>query len=360
MLAKDPAPISLKLLVESLTTSHLGQLNCTMGMKLKFWGTCGSLPAPIEGAAVRNKIFRALQMAAGKRLESDSAILRFIDEELPFEVSQTYGGNTSCVEIALPDSDTVFLLDGGSGLREYSEHYIASGKANTKRTFHIFMSHLHWDHIQGFPFFTPAFLPGNKVIVHSMHPEAEEIFTYQMKGPWFPVTVDSMKSTIEFCPHQPGDTLEIEGLSISTREQMHPGKSCGYRFEFDDSVFVYSTDSEHNEKAYSDDYDYLEFIREADLLVFDAQYNLHDATFNKVNWGHSSNIMGVELASRAKVKHLVIFHHEPSNSDEDLSEFLFSTRSYCDIYYSETDPGKEKVRYPEKISLAFDGMKLEV
>jgi phosphoribosyl 1,2-cyclic phosphodiesterase len=264
------------------------------------------------------------------------------------------------VEFSTNGSDDVYILDAGSGLREYAEHYIASGKANTKRTFHFFMSHLHWDHIQGFPFFTPAFLPGNKLIVYGIHPELEAIFDYQMRPPWFPVTSNVLKSEIEFRQHQPGESFEINGLSIRTREQMHPGKSCGYRFDFEDRSMVYSTDSEHDERAYHDDYDFVDFISGADLLIFDAQYNLHDATFNKVNWGHSSNIMGVELASRGEVKHLVIFHHEPSNSDENLSEFLFSTRSYSDIYYSETDPERKKARFPEKISLAFDGMKLEV
>lgn len=331
-----------------------------MNMKLNFWGTCGSLPAPIDGASVRTKIFKALQLAAGKKMESDADIFHFIDNELPFEVAQTYGGNTSCVELSHKETDTVYLLDAGSGLREYAEHYIASGKANTKRTFHIFMSHLHWDHIHGFPFFTPAFLPGNKIIIHGIHPEIEEILSYQMLPPWFPITPDAMQSEIEFQLHQPGDTLHVDDFVIKTRELNHPGRSCGYRFEWNGQVMVYATDAEHDENAYREDYDYVDFIQDADLLIFDAQYNLHDATFNKVNWGHSSNIMGVELASRGKVKHLVIVHHEPSNSDEDLSEFLHSTRSYRDIYYSEVDPNKKNPCYPNKISLAFDGMKLDI
>ncbi len=329
-------------------------------MKLNFWGTCGSLPAPIDGAAVRNKIFRALQFARGKNLQSDAEILEFIDAELPFEVAQTYGGNTSCVEVSVNGSDDVYLLDAGSGLREYAENYISSGRASTKRVFHFFMSHLHWDHVQGFPFFTPAFIPGNRIVIYGIHPEIKQILEHQMRPPWFPVTTEAIKSQLEFRLHQPGETINLNGVTIKTREQLHPGKSCGYRFEADGHSFVYSTDSEHDENAYRGDYDFIDFIQDTDLLIFDAQYNLHDATFNKVNWGHSSNIMGVELASRGKVKHLVIFHHEPSNRDENLSEFLFSTRSYGDIFYSETDPDRKNACYPEKISLAFDGMKLEI
>jgi len=329
-------------------------------MKLLFWGTSGSIPAPITGAEVRKKIFRALQAASGRAFGTDAEIQQFIDEELPFEVSHTYGRNTSCVQIeGEDDGNSIYLLDGGSGIREYSDQLIASGVADTPRTYHIFISHLHWDHVHGFPFFAPAYRPGNKIIFYGIHPEIEEIFSYQMKPPWFPITPDALHAEIRFQVHQPGETLHVDDFVIKTREQNHPGKSCGYRFERDGKIFVYSTDSEHNEHAYRKDYDYLDFIRNADILIFDAQYDLHQATNNKAHWGHSSNIMGVELAARSLVKHLVIFHHEPSNKDDDLGEFLQSTRSFSDIYYAETNPKKQCPQFPEKISLAFDGMQLE-
>lgn len=329
-------------------------------MKLRFWGATGSIPAPLTGSDVRRKICKALQLASGRAFSEDSEILAFIDHELPFEVASSYGGNTSCVEIESSRKDTVILLDGGSGLQEYSDRYVRGGKAESPKTFHIFVSHLHWDHVQGFPFFKPAYLPGNRIIIYGIHKEIEQIFEYQMKPPWFPVTPKALRAEIEYVHHQPGDTLEVDGLTVKTWEQNHPGKSCGYRFEKDGKSFVYATDCEHTEAAYREDYAYLRHIHQADLLVFDAPYNLHDATFNKVNWGHSSNIMGVELASRAKVQHLVLFHHEPSNNDENLSEFLFSTRSYNDIFHAETNPGKDKPQYPKKISLAFDGMTIEI
>lgn len=329
-------------------------------MKLRFWGTTGSIPAPIGGPDVRRKILKALRAASGRAFASDAEILAFIDDELPFEVRSTYGGNTSCLEIADEDEDTVVLLDGGSGIREYSEHYARSGQSEKPKTFHIFISHLHWDHVIGFPFFKPAYLPGNTIRVYGIHPEIEQIFDYQMKPPWFPVTDKVLQADIRFLVHQPGDSLQVNGLTVKTWEQNHPGKSCGYRFEKNGRTCVYATDCEHTEAAYREDYAYLDHIREADVLIFDAPYNLHDATFNKVNWGHSSNIMGVELAARAGVDHLVLFHHEPSNNDENLSDFLNSTRSYSDIFYAESTPNRDRPQFPKKISLAYDGMVLDV
>lgn len=328
-------------------------------MKIHFWGASGSIPSPLSAEEVRRKLFEALKRAKGHPLQSESDILRFIDNELPFSVSGTYGGNTSCVEIQSDQKETI-LLDAGSGLRDFSDAYMHSGRGHQPRVFHIFMSHYHWDHIQGFPFFTPAYIPGNKIIFHVLHDCAEATMRDQMRDPWFPVRYEYLKASIEFVHHIPGQPFECQGFHIRTIEQDHPGVSYGFRFEKDGKSFVYSTDSEHKEAAYRDDYPFIEFFRQADLLVFDAQYTFADATYNKANWGHSSNIMAVDLSARAQVNHLVIFHHEPSSTDESLEEYLFNTRLYADLYYSEADPRKEKPRFPRKISLAFDGMEVKL
>ncbi len=327
-------------------------------MKLHFWGTCGSLPAPIEAESIRQKVFAALKAGQNLSWDEDADIWRFIDSELPFAVKGTYGGNTSCIQMSVPGIDDVFMLDAGSGLREFSENFMKSGKANKHRRFHFFMSHLHWDHIQGFPFFAPGYIPGNEIVFHGYHSALEEAIKAQMNTPCFPVPYDSLRADISYQIYEEGQGFAVGPFTVSSIKQNHPGDSYGYRFDYNGKSVVYSTDSEHKEDAYHTDYRFIPFFQDADIVVFDAQYTLHDATFNKVDWGHSSNIMGVELSSRARVKHLVIYHHEPTNTDEDLDEYLVNTRTYSDIFYSETDPKKENPKYPLKISLAYDGLQL--
>ncbi len=328
-------------------------------MKVHFWGTQGSLPAPFTASIIREKVFRALEAAQGKQLDSADAINQFIDEELPFSVGGTYGSNTACIQVDNPGG-AYMLCDCGSGLRDFGLSLVRAGLAKTPATFHIFMSHLHWDHLQGFPFFVPAFVKGNKIIIHTYHEQTEACFREQMRPPVFPVPFDALGADIEFDVQEPGTPYNIEGFEITSIEQNHPGISYGYRFSKGGKVAVYSTDSEHKHDAYEENYPFLDFFRDADLLIFDAQYTMADATFTKANWGHSSNVMGVELAARAGVKTLAIFHHEPTSSDQALDEFLFNTRMYCNIYHQEAGKKLGPELYPKKIILAYDGLDIEV
>jgi len=328
-------------------------------MKVKFWGTQGSLPATVNEKTVREKVFMALQAAQGYQLDTPEAIDQFIDEELPFAVRGTYGTNTSCVQLANPGGDVV-ILDAGSGLRDLGLNLVHSGAAKTPTTYHLIMSHLHWDHLQGFPFFIPAFIKGNKIVIHTYHKETEACLRTQMSGQFFPVDFDSLAADISFDLMEPCTPFEVGGFKVKSIEQNHPGVSYGYRFEKNGKTVVYSTDSEHKHEAYEENYPFIDFFQNADLLIFDAQYTMADATFTKANWGHSSNVMGVELAARAQVKNLAITHHEPTSSDVALEEFLFNTRMYRNIYHQESGKKLGHQRFPEKILLAYDGLELDI
>lgn len=328
-------------------------------MKIRFWGTRGSLPATFDSVTIREKISHALMAARGKPLDTEAQIQQFIEEELPFSIRGTYGSNTSCLQLEGASGEYI-ICDCGSGLRDLGLELVKSGQARKPSTYHIFMTHLHWDHLQGFPFFVPAFIKGNRIIIHTYHEQTEACFRMQMQSPVFPVPFDALSAEIEFDLNPPTSPYEIGGYDISAITQNHPGTSYGYRFEKGGKVLVYSTDSEHKHEAYGDDYPFLEFFRDADLLIFDAQYTMADATFTKANWGHSSNVMGVELAARSGVKTLAIFHHEPTSSDRALEEFLANTRMYCDIYHQEAGKKLGKGLYPKQIILAYDGLEIEL
>jgi len=317
-------------------------------MLIRFWGTRGSLPAPLNRMAVRAKLRQALLAARERRLDSPAAIDTFIDHELPFSVGGTYGGNTSCVELVTAGEEFV-LCDVGSGLREFGNNLLARyGPARTHR-FNIFMSHLHWDHIMGFPFFTPAFIPGNVIRIYGCHEVMREAFVRQQSDPCFPVDFRNLAATIEFVELKPGHSYDIDGLSVRPMLQNHAGDSYGYRFELAGKAVVYSTDCEHKYEVLDKNYPFVEFYRDADVLIFDAMYSLADQISVKEDWGHSSNMVAVELAQLAGVKHLVMFHHEPIHDDRMIERILGETRRYDQI--SRT--GTELI-----ITSAYDGLEI--
>jgi ribonuclease BN (tRNA processing enzyme) len=138
---------------------------------------------------------------------------------------------------------------------------------------------------------------------------------------------------------------------VTAKEQNHPGISFGYRLEKGGKSVVYSTDSEHKSENDGDISAFLDFIRGADLLIFDAQYNFADACTVREDWGHSNNLVGVELARRANVKHLCLFHHEPNSSDRDLYRLLEDTKKLTSIFRKEE---------PLEVSIAWDGLTIDV
>ncbi len=319
-------------------------------MLIRFWGTRGSLPAPLNFRAVRSKIRAALLAARAQSLDGADAVDRFIDRTLPFSIGGTYGGNTSCVEI-VTGGDEYVLCDMGSGAREFGNSVLAKDGPGKKNRYNVFMSHLHWDHVMGFPFFTPAYIPGNVVRIHGCHKNMREAFERQQSSPSFPVDFRTLGATIEFVELEPGRSYDIDGLSVRAIAQRHGGDSFGYRFSKDGRTLVYSTDSEHKYETLDESYPFVEFFRNADVLIFDAQYSLADQISVKEDWGHSSNMIGVELAQLAGVKHLVMYHHEPVNDDQTLEKILAETRRYEEISRSEQ---KQKVI----ISSAYDGLEI--
>jgi len=323
-------------------------------MKIFFWGTRGSLPSSITSGAIKEKIHKILEASESQKFSSKEQINVWIDNSLPFWVGNTYGTNTPCVQIADTEGCYIFC-DAGTGIRDFAFEY-SKRPALGSATFHIFISHLHWDHIMGFPFFSPAFDENNRIVIHGYHEETERAFHHLMKEPYFPIDFKSLKATIEFDIKSPGSSFDCEGFLVKGFEQAHPGISYGYRFEKDGKSIVYSTDSEHKDEAYEESYTFHSFIKNADVLIFDAMYTWAESVSHRENWGHSSNIMGVELSSRAKVKQLVLFHHEPTKGDRELDQLLSDTLKYCAIHHGV----QEENAYPEKISLAYDGMKIEI
>ena len=243
------------------------------------------------------------------------------------------------------------LCDLGSGARELGLAAMARYRPGVAQVFHVFLSHLHWDHIQGFPFFVPAYIPGNRIVIHGCHEGLEAGFRRQHGEPSFPVNFSQLPSTIEFVRLVPGETYEIAGLRVTGKRQFHSGDSYAYRFERDGKAVVYSTDSEHKLDDPASARGFADFFRDADLVIFDAMYSLADAFSIKEDWGHSSNIVGVELCQMAGVRHLCLFHHEPAHDDEKLTAIWRESERLEELTRGER---------PLRITAAYDGLELRV
>jgi phosphoribosyl 1,2-cyclic phosphodiesterase len=298
-------------------------------LRVHFWGTRGSLPVALTAPAVRAKVIAALTRAAGRNLSTPEQIATFVDRDLDFATAGTFGGHSACVQIDT-GGDEFLLCDMGSGLRAFSQKTLKQ-RAGKPAMYHLLVSHMHWDHIMGFPFFTPAYIPGNRIRIYGCHEGLEAAIRRQQDNPSFPVPLSVMKADIEFIRMQPGEAAEIADCRVTAKAQMHSGDSYGYRIEHGGHTVIYTTDTEHKLDDYAQTQAFVEFFREADLVVFDSMYSLADAMSVKEDWGHSSNVVGVELCQMARARRLCLFHHEPVFDDVQLAKILEETRRFEQI-----------------------------
>jgi phosphoribosyl 1,2-cyclic phosphodiesterase len=192
------------------------------------------------------------------------------------------------------------------------------------------MSHAHWDHIMGFPFFMPAYTAGNQIRIYGCHADLEDAFRGQHAAPSFPVDFSRLSASIEFVRLEPDRDYEIAGLRVRPKLQRHGGDSYGYRFQAGDKVVVYSTDAEHKQDELTEIKAFAEFFRDADLVIFDSQYRWPRRRRSR-RTGAPSNVVGLELCQMAHAKRLCLYHHEPVSDDERIAALLAETRRLEEI-----------------------------
>lgn len=305
-------------------------------MKIKFWGVRGSIPCP------------------GPK-------------------TMQYGGNTPCIEIRFPDIDRLIIIDAGSGIRELGNfmmgHDLPRGPIKTD----IFLSHTHWDHIMGFPFFTPIYIPGTKITVYGPvsyeEDTLEKIVGGQLTYRYFPVRQSELGADIQYIDLKEGEFDLGDGIKLSTKYLNHPILSLGYRLEYKGKVLCTAYDTEPFTNIFvtdSSDPSYDEamamegklvaneqnealnrFVAGADLVIYDSQYTLQEYETGKKGWGHSYLEYVCPLAEKLGIKKLALFHHDPLRTDSQLDELK---KIYCQ---SITEKSPE-------IFFAREGMEIEL
>ena len=293
-------------------------------MIVKFWGMRGSIPTPTSPAAIEDKIRQALRGAVGVDLSREETIERYI-QRLPVEVRHTVGGNTACVEVRA--ANQLLILDAGSGLRLLGHELMKTEFGKGQGVADFLISHTHWDHIQGLPFFGPGFMAGNQLTFHSPHVHLEEAFIRQQSEIYFPVPLSYQSANLQFRCIPAKTWTQVGNLRVYPLQMAHPGENYGYRIEHDGASLVYASDSEYKNPDTESTQAYVDFFRDADMLIFDAQYSLNDA-LDKADWGHSFPVMGAELAHRAGVRRLALFHHDPMSDDRTIYAGLKQAEAY--------------------------------
>ena len=269
----------------------------------KFWGVRGSIPTP------------------GKQ-------------------TVRYGGNTPCVELRL-DNDELIILDAGTGIRNLGDYLINNGESIEA---FLLITHPHWDHIQGFPFFKPAFISGNELTIvgtERKDKSLSEIIAEQMNRIYFPVQLQDLKAKIAFVPVNEETELQVFDAKARIIYVNHPGFTVGYRLEYKGKSLVYISDNEPFDRAVAPPLTNFEsvvkekynttdanpnqrvfdFCRDADILIHDATYTPEEY-IDRVGWGHSHYLFTLRVAAESNVKRLFLFHHDQNHSDEKVDDIL--------------------------------------
>ena len=252
-------------------------------MEIKFWGTRGSIPSP-----------------GPHTLE--------------------FGGNTSCVEVLL-NCGKRLVIDGGTGLRLLGKHLMEEA---SPVSIHLLLSHGHWDHLLGIPFFTPIYQASTEILVDGWPPAFQamtRVFDSHMGDGFFPVAFDNLKARIDYLNRLAHGPLEVNGARIDAIPTNHPQGGFGFRIKEDGHTMVFITDSELGADRGQRLPEFIEFVRNCDLLIHDAQY-LPEDMLERRGWGHSTYEEVVTLARKAGVHNLILTHHDPSRTDAEVEKII--------------------------------------
>lgn len=322
-------------------------------MIIKYWGVRGSIPSPLTPEQVQEKLcalVKKLTLDGGTeklfgRDADPEKILNYV-QALPPSISGTYGGDTSCVEVQARNSPLI-LFDAGTGIRNLGrvvlERLFAKNSLNPlnldeefKRDIHLFLSHYHWDHLQGFPFFGPGFIPGPmRVNMHfygkkNTQQRLNEVLAGQQQCPNFPVVWDDMPCRKNFVElgRMETECIRVGESEVRYQELTHPDSVFGYSVQVGNKKFVYASDTEHKDNP---DPRLLRLAQNANILYYDSQYLPEEylggvkgltGAMTKFDWGHSTYEWGIKTALAGNVPTVVLGHHEPLRDDAGLEELL--------------------------------------
>ena len=313
-------------------------------IEVRLHGVRGSIPTPTSTDEIEGKIRSALKRATLDDIKDDESIDSFIGQMSQIERG-CIGGNSTCIQITIGEHELFF--DAGSGCFAMAKSLFSGPFGRGQGRAHWFFTHTHHDHIVGLPMFGPIYIPGNHFSFISPISNLYERLVRFQHFDFFPVPFDSFGSTIDFVDMSLIQKYKIgEDIFVSWLANDHPGTSFSYRVDYKGKSVVFSTDAEYKDMSYKAMSPVMDFFRNADVLIFDAQYVFTDSVQMKRDWGHSSSYVGIDLALDAEVKKLLLFHHDPMKTDQILVENLHQAQKYL----KNMEPNSQL-----EIDLSYDG-----
>jgi len=321
-------------------------------MKVKFWGVRGSLPAsptPAQWVVDIESLFHGFFKAGHHRPDEIRGYL----SSLPITSVGGFGTATTCAEVYTEKAR--IIIDGGSGIRNLGEALLRRGEL--RKPFHIFLTHFHWDHLIGLPFFVPHFIPGAHIHYYAVQPELESILRGKFKRPNFPVPFEGLRADIKFHIMEPRQPILIDGMKVTPYQLDHPDPCWGFKVEAEGKVYSHCVDTEGTRQSRESLGLDLPLYQGVDLMYYDAQYTLPDLA-EKANWGHSAAQIGLDIAFRESIKYVLFAHHDPGADTRQIENLMVQALEY---YNYKIENGEEgKIIKPLKWEFAYEGMEIDL
>ena len=292
-------------------------------------------------------------LAAGHRDAAD--IPKFI-AGMDLTAVGGYGTSTTCVEVTQGHSQ--LIIDGGSGIRSLSENLMSQHYGRGRGPFHIYMTHFHWDHVIGLPFFTPHFLPNTPIHYYSVHPQLEECIRAIFRKPFFPVPYEALASKIHFHVVEPRKPFMVDDLKCTPYMLDHPDPCWGLKVEAAGKAYAHCVDTEGTRVSREDMGEDLPLYQNIDLMYFDAQYTFPELA-DKANWGHSAAQIGLDIAIRENIKRVLFAHHDPGASIDTIHEIQRQTVEYYDWRLNSAKENGDPWN-PVDWGFAFEGQEVKL